>query len=210
MSNANLINKIRHNELLSRSDAMKIIRSGLQAARPEMYVSKCVSKNHLMCGPRTLDAKNYDKIWVVAVGKAGDSMAKAFCKIISAAGGIVVIPKNYDSVFNSKKFQIIKAGHPIPDKNSVLAAKKISQLLGKTGQNDLVVFLISGGSSSLVCAPLGITLEQKIKTTQILLDSGASIFEINAIRKHLSRVKGGKILASLRCTAISYVMSDVV
>ncbi|NDB92632.1 MAG: DUF4147 domain-containing protein [Nitrososphaeria archaeon] len=189
---------------------MKIIRSGLQAARPEMYVSKCVSKNHLMCGPRTLDAKNYDKIWVVAVGKAGDSMAKAFCKIISAAGGIVVIPKNYDSVFNSKKFQIIKAGHPIPDKNSVLAAKKISQLLGKMGQNDLVVFLISGGSSSLVCAPLGITLEQKIKTTQILLDSGASISEINAIRKHLSGVKGGKILASLRCTAISYVMSDVV
>ncbi|NDB89580.1 MAG: DUF4147 domain-containing protein, partial [Thaumarchaeota archaeon] len=188
---------------------MKIIRSGLQAARPEMYVSKYVSKNRLTCGTRTLDAKNYDKIWVVAVGKAGDSMAKAFCKIISTAGGIVVIPKNYDSVFNSKKFQIIKAGHPVPDKNSVLAAKKISQLLGKMGQNDLVVFLISGGSSSLVCAPLGITLEQKIKTTQILLDSGASISEINAIRKHLSGVKGGKILASLRCTAISYVMSDV-
>jgi hydroxypyruvate reductase len=70
--------------------------------------------------------------------------------------------------------------------------------------------LISGGTSSLVCLPQGITLQQKVKTTQILLESGASISEINAIRKHLSGVKGGKILENLHCDAISYVMSDVI
>ena len=189
---------------------MKIIQSGLQAAKPELYIPKYVSKNSLACGNGKFAAKNYNKIWVVAVGKAADSMAKVFCKIIPASGGIVVIPKSHTPVFGNKKFQIIKAGHPIPDKNSVLAAGKIIQLLKNVDQNDLVVFLISGGSSALICEPAGITLNQKVKTTQILLESGASILEINSIRKHLSGVKGGKILENLRCAAISYVMSDVV
>ncbi|MFM8659536.1 MAG: glycerate kinase [Candidatus Nitrosotenuis sp.] len=189
---------------------MKIIQSGLQAAKPELYLSKYVYKNRLVCGTRNFDAKNYDKISVVAVGKAADSMTKAFCKIIPKSSGIIVIPKNYTPTFNSKKFKIIKSGHPTPNKNSTLAASKIIQLLRKTTQNNLVVFLISGGSSALVCAPAGVSLEHKIKTTQVLLESGASILEINAIRKHLSGVKGGKILEHLNCTAISYVMSDVV
>lgn len=206
----NLISKIESNGSLSRSDAMKIIQSGLQAAKPDLYISKYVSKNSLTCGNGNFDAKNYGKIWVIAVGKAADSMARAFCKIIPASGGIVVIPKNHTTVFTNKKFQIIKAGHPVPDKNSVLASGKIIQLLKNACQNDLVVFLISGGTSSLICKPAGITLNQKVKTTQILLESGASILEMNAIRKHLSEVKGGKILENLRCTAISYVMSDVV
>lgn len=194
---------------LSRSDAMKIIRAGLDSARPENFISKFVHKRYLVCGGESYHISDYEKIWLVAIGKAAHAMSKSFEKIIPTQGGIVVIPKNHPTP-HSKKFKIIRAGHPIPDKTSVLAAKTIVSFLQKMNKNDLVVFLISGGTSSLVCAPDSITLGQKIKTTQALLDSGASISEINAIRKHLSAVKGGKILENLQCAAISYVMSDVV
>ena len=195
---------------MSRSDAIKIINAGVQAAKPQNYIGKFIKQDLLICAGKSYRLSNYDKVWLVAMGKAADTMAKAVHSIISADGGIVVIPKNYDSVFCNKKFQIIRAGHPTPNKTSVLAAKKITTLLQNTKANDLVVFLVSGGASALVCAPEQITLQQKIKTTQILLESGAAISEINAIRKHLSGIKGGKILQNLRCTAISYVMSDVV
>jgi hydroxypyruvate reductase len=187
---------------------MKIIRAGLTAANPDNFILKFINKNRLVCNGRSYFVSKYDKIWLVAMGKAAYAMAKSFHKIVPANGGIIVIPQNY--VLDNNKFQVIHAGHPIPNKNSVLAAKKIIALLQKTGKNDLVVFLISGGSSALVCLPDGITLGQKIKTTQILLESGATISEINTIRKHLSAIKGGKLLSNLHCKAISYVMSDVV
>ena len=189
---------------------MKIIHSGIASSKPENFIKKYVSKNLLRCGTRSCAVSDYGNIWIVAMGKAADTMTKSIAKIIPIAGGIVVIPKNYAPVIRNKKFQIIRAGHPTPDSGSVFAGKTIRAFLKNTSCKDLVVFLVSGGTSSLVCAPEGVTLEQKIKTSRILLESGASINEINAIRKHISAVKGGKILDSLCCTAISYVMSDVV
>ncbi len=110
----------------------------------------------------------------------------------------------------NKKFKIIRAGHPIPNKNSLVAAKKILEFLDKVTSRDFVIFLISGGSSSLVCMPDGITLGQKQATTGLLLKCGASIQEINCVRKHLSKIKGGKMVEHLRSDAVSLVMSDVV
>jgi len=193
-----------------KKHTMAIIDAGLDAARPKRFVGEFVTKTKLVCAGKTYHTAHYGKIWLVAMGKAADTMALAINKIMPNNGGIVVIPKNYHSSLNNKKFQVIRAGHPTPSKNSVLAAKKITTLLKNAGKSDLVVFLISGGSSALVCAPQGITLQQKIKTTKLLLESGATISEINAIRKHLSGIKGGKMLENLNCTAISYVMSDVV
>lgn len=195
---------------MSRSDAMMIIKSGLQSANPDNYIGKFVTKNVLKCAGKQYRISDYDRVWLVAVGKAADTMAKSANKILHADGGIIVIPKNYDAGFSNKKFKIIKSGHPTPNSNSVIAAKKIISLLQSTGKADLVVFLISGGASALVCAPQGVSLAQKIKTTRVLLECGASISEINAIRKHLSAIKGGKLLENLRCKAVSYVMSDVV
>jgi hydroxypyruvate reductase len=195
---------------MSRSDAMTIIKSGLQAASPDNYIRKFMTKNALRCAGKKYKISDYDRIWLVAVGKAADAMAKSTNKILHADGGIIVIPKNYDIEFSNKKFQVIKSGHPTPNDNSVFAAKKIISLLQNADKADLVVFLISGGASALVCAPQGVSLAQKIKTTKVLLECGASISEINAIRKHLSAIKGGKLLESLRCEAASYVMSDVV
>ncbi|MBM3903569.1 MAG: DUF4147 domain-containing protein [Thaumarchaeota archaeon] len=192
------------------NDAQKILCAGLDAARPSLHIPKYITSGKLVCSGKSHRVSQYERIWLVAMGKASDTMAKAAHDILHADGGIVVIPKNNKSVFYNKKFQIIHAGHPTPNQNSVIAAKKIITLLENAGKDDLVVFLISGGASALVCAPQGITIQQKIKTTKILLESGAAISEINAIRKHLSGVKGGKMLENLHCDAISYVMSDVV
>ena len=91
-----------------------------------------------------------------------------------------------------------------------MAAKNMLDFLGKTKPSDFVMFLISGGASSLVALPDGITLGEKQAVTNLMLKCGANIHEINCIRKHLSQIKGGKLLDSLRCDAISLVMSDVV
>lgn len=189
---------------------MQILNAGIKSAMPENFIFKFVKKDRLICARRTYKVSDYDHIWLVAIGKAADQMAKSVHDIIRSDGGLVIIPKNYTVQFRNKKFQILKAGHPTPNKNSVLAAKKIIKFLQNTGKSDLIVFLISGGASALVCAPFGINLNQKISITKTLLESGVSISEINTIRKHLSAIKGGRILESLQCQAISYVMSDVV
>jgi hydroxypyruvate reductase len=169
-----------------------------------------IMKNKLRIGNKSYSLSKYEKIYVVAVGKAADSMAKLVCSKIKVECGIIVIPHNYNPVFCNKKFKIHRTGHPIPNKSSVVAAKSILNLLKNTEKNDLVIFLISGGASALVCLPEGITLAQKQNMTKLLLKCGATIDEINIVRKHLSSIKGGKLVQNLSCFAISLVMSDVV
>ena len=189
---------------------MLLLQTGLSAAKPEQYLKKYIKCGKLVAGKKSFHLSKYDSVWLVSVGKAADVMAKFVHRTIHPAGGVIIVPQNYTPRFLHKHYRIIKAGHPTPNKNSTLAAKAIILLLQNAKKNDLVLFLISGGASSLVCAPDGISLEQKKSVTQELLKSGASISEINTIRKHLSRVKGGKILENLHCDAISYVISDVI
>ena len=137
-------------------------------------------------------------------------MATSISSLIHVNGGIIVIPSHNHSILKNKKFEIFHAGHPIPNKQSIHAAKKIIKFLKERDGTDFVIFLISGGSSSLVALPDGITLNDKKLITNLLLKSGANIHEINCLRKHLSKIKGGKILEYLTCDAISFVISDVV
>jgi hydroxypyruvate reductase len=190
-------------------DALLILEKGLDTARPEHFLSKFIGKKEIHTNNKSYLLSKYQKIYLVAVGKAADLMAKFIQSKINADSGIVVIP-NFKSAFSAPNFKIYRAGHPIPNKASVAAAKSILNLLKGVRKEDLVVFLISGGASALVCLPAGITLEQKQELTRLLLRCGASINEINALRKHLSQVKGGRMVKGLSCTAVSYVMSDVV
>lgn len=192
----------------AKKDALSIIEAGLDAANPLQYLQKITTNDHLIMPGRNIDLTKYDRILVIAVGKASYAMASAVDSLMSIAGGILVTPDKIKKP--SKKFQVVQAGHPIPDKNSLVAAKMIIKFLGKTNSDDLVIFLISGGSSSLVSMPDGITLKEKQATTNLLLKCGASIQEINCIRKHLSKIKGGKILEYMKSDAVSLVMSDVV
>ncbi len=190
--------------------ALDIIDAGLQAALPENLIAGMIAKNKLRMGRKSYSLPKYDDVYVVAIGKAADSMAKLVSTKINLDGGIIVIPQNHTPVFCNKKFKIHHAGHPIPNKSSVVAAKSILTLLKNTKKDDLVIFLISGGSSALVCLPEGITLAQKQQMTKLLLNCGATIGEINSVRKHLSSIKGGKLVQNLPCHAVSLVMSDVV
>jgi hydroxypyruvate reductase len=190
--------------------ALQILEAGLDAAKPEHFLFGFIRKEKLHVNKKSLLLSKYGKIYLVAVGKAADSMAKFVYDKIRVDSGIVVIPQNYNSMIPAKNFKIFRAGHPIPNKTSVAAAKSIIKLVKETKKEDLIIFLVSGGASALVCLPDGITLGQKQQITQILLRCGASIKEVNALRKHLSQIKGGRLLEHLNCAAVSFVMSDVV
>jgi hydroxypyruvate reductase len=145
----------------------------------------------------------------VAFGKAADSMANAVSAIINIKKGIVVIPKDLIPEIKNHRFQIFQAGHPTPDKTSVRAARSILKFLQQRNKDELVIFLVSGGSSALLALPDGITLNDKIRVTKELLVSGATIQELNCVRKHLSKIKGGRLIEEMKCDAVSLVISDV-
>ncbi len=190
-----------------KKDALNILEAGLDAANPSLYIEQIIKNDYLITPRKKIHLKKYKRVLVVAIGKASYLMAKSVDSLTSVDGGLVITP---NKIKMAKKFKVIVAGHPIPNKNSLVAAKMIIKLLDSTSSNDLVIFLISGGSSSLVAMPDGVTLGEKQKTTDLLLKCGASIQEINCVRKHLSKIKGGKLLEHLRSDAVSLVMSDVV
>ena len=193
----------------STTMALQILMAGLESAMPQKQIKKIIDSKQIKFDKKIIQLKNYDSIYLVALGKAADSMAKTVNSIIKIKKGFIVIPKGVTPVLKNPKFQIFKAGHPLPDKNSVHAAKQILKFLSQRNKTELVIFLVSGGTSSLLALPNGITLNEKIKVTKELLFSGATIQELNCVRKHLSQVKGGRLVEGMRCDAVSLVMSDV-
>ncbi|HXW02525.1 MAG TPA: glycerate-2-kinase family protein, partial [Candidatus Nitrosotenuis sp.] len=180
--------------------ALQILEAGLDAAKPDRFLFRFIRKEKLHVNKKSYLLSKYSKIHIVAVGKAADSMAKFVHDKICVDSGIVVIPQNYNSVLSAKNFKIFQAGHPIPNEASVIAARSIIKLVKGAKKEDLIIFLVSGGASALICLPDGITLGQKQQITQMLLRCGASIKEVNALRKHLSQIKGGRLLEHLNCT----------
>ncbi len=194
----------------AKKDSLYILEAGLEAALPELSLKRIVKKNKLVIGKDTFSLSKYDRIFVVGFGKAADSMAKTICSLTRIDGGIIVIPNKTKSVLINKKFKVLHASHPIPNNQSVSAGKQIIEFLKRTHPSDFIIFLISGGGSSLVSLPDGISLSDKKTITSLLLKSGANIKEINCVRKHLSQIKGGKLVENLSCDAVSLVMSDVI
>jgi len=192
-----------------KKQCLEILESGLQAADPKNIISKFVTTNQIKIGEKILNIDNYSNIYSVAFGKAADSMTRALNAIIPIKSGIIVIPKGSKAKIKGKKFQIFNSRHPKPDQTSVKAAKEVMKFVQNKKENELVIFLVSGGGSSLLAMPDGITLDDKIHVTNLLLKSGATIQEFNCIRKHLSKIKGGKLVENIKCDAISLVMSDV-
>ena len=151
--------------------------------------------------------------YIVGAGKASGKMALAVQSVLGhrRIKGAVNIP--YDSGITSDLISLNEAGHPIPDKNGIAGVKKILDLLKQAGKSDLVIVLISGGGSALLPMPIrGISLPIKKSVTRSLLLSGASIDEVNAVRKHLSKVKGGKLLnyVDTGSRVVSLIISDVI
>jgi glycerate 2-kinase len=185
-----------------RDDAGIIIRECIAAVLPEMAVIRALNQ---------LTFSN--DLVLVAIGKAAWNMAKAAKDTLGnkLKKGIVVT-KYKHSKGHINNFEIIEAGHPIPDENSVLGAKKALDLVANISPDTEILFLISGGGSALFEKPLdGVVLKDIINITQHLLSCGADIVEINTIRKHLSAVKGGRFAQKCCSSKIhTIVLSDVV
>jgi hydroxypyruvate reductase len=192
-----------------KKEALEILESGLKAANPENILHKFVTSSKIIIDGESLDIEKFSNIYTIAFGKAADSMTRAINAIIPVKAGVVVIPKGSRSTIKGKKFQIFNSGHPKPDQTSVKAAKEVIKFLQNRREDELVIFLVSGGASALLALPEKITLNDKIHVTDLLLRSGATIQEFNCIRKHLSKIKGGKLVENLKCHGISLVMSDV-
>ena len=198
-----------------RSHADIIIKAALDAVDPGNAVKKHLSIKGkvLRCATHTFDLSDYRKIFVIGAGKAAAPMAAAVEDIFKdlLSGGIVVVKDGH--VCPVKKTTILEASHPVPDERSVKAANAIMELVEKNADDTtLFINLISGGASALLSAPApGITLDDKQTVNRLLLECGAEIQEINAVRKHLSAVKGGN-LARLAgsSTMLSLVISDVI
>ncbi|MHA7646935.1 glycerate kinase type-2 family protein [Nitrosopumilus sp. S4] len=192
-----------------KKDCLEILEAGLQAANPENIIPKFVMPNKIKINKDVIDLEKFSNIYLVGFGKAADSMTRALNAIIPIKSGIVVIPKGSKSKIKGKKFQIFNSRHPKPDKTSVKAAKEVMKFLENRRSDELVIFLVSGGGSSLLAIPNEITLDDKIHVTNLLLKSGATIQEFNCVRKHLSKIKGGKLVENMKCSGVSLVMSDV-
>lgn len=194
----------------SKRNALKIIESGLEAAAPNLGLERCLKNDRIIIGKKSIKPSDYSGIHIVAFGKSAGIMAKTAGAILPIKSGIIVLPKGSKPSVKSKKFQVFYSAHPTPDQKSVNAAKAIVKFLKRRKQSEFVIFLVSGGGSSLLCLPDGIELSDKIYVNNMLLKSGATIQEFNCIRKHLSKIKGGQLVADLPCDAISLIMSDVV
>ncbi len=197
-----------------RQAALEILASALEAADPGKAVKRFLQLQDetLWVAGRSYDLRSYDRILVVGAGKAGSAMAAAVEEVLGdrVSGGVVNV--KYGHVAPTRAIKIHEAAHPVPDEQGLEGTREMVELLNSAGPRDLVITVISGGGSALMDLPVeGITLEHMKVLTDALLRSGATINEINTIRKHLSQVKGGGLarIAS-PATVISLILSDVV
>ncbi len=164
--------------------------------------------------PRHLPAPPEGRLVVVGAGKAAAKMAQVTETFYAerypdtALGGLVVT--RYGHGVPTEKIRVLEASHPVPDAAGVQATNGILELARSLTEHDLLLCLVSGGASALLCAPEGVTLAEKAALTTALLRSGADIFEMNTVRKHLSSVKGGGLAkAAFPARALSLIISDV-
>jgi glycerate 2-kinase len=197
-----------------RSKALAILAAALEAVDPEEAIKDQVflTDDKLRIGERVYDLSYYRRIIVVGGGKAGASMAKAIEEILGPRIVAGLVNVKYGHTADTRAIKVNEAGHPIPDEAGLDGARRIQELAKGAGEGDLVLCLISGGGSALLPLPSeGITLADLQTLNDALLRCGATINEINAVRKHLSRIKGGG-LAHLAYPAelVSLILSDVV
>ncbi len=161
---------------------------------------------------RVFDLNRLQKLFLVGTGKAAASMAQAAENIFGDRVSKGIITTKYGHDLPLKYTETIEAGHPIPDQKGLQGAEKMCGLLKESGPQDLVIFLLSGGGSALLPLPAqGISLVEKQEVTQLLLDCSADIKEINAVRKHISRIKGGGLARfAYPSTVLAFILSDVV
>ncbi|MHC1788771.1 glycerate kinase type-2 family protein [Solidesulfovibrio sp.] len=164
----------------------------------------------------TYDLSRYQRIFVLGMGKASARMALGLERLLGGriTGGVVAVKEGYLETLS--RIRLLEAAHPVPDERGVIAAREVLALAGAAREGDLVIVLVSGGGSAILAAPLDVpgrrlTLADKQATTRALLACGATINEINCVRKKLSAVKGGRLAAAIApADCLGLLLSDVV
>jgi glycerate 2-kinase len=199
-----------------RRSARLIADAALRAVDTRRAVRSVVRRlgRRIVVGGRRYDPGRFDRVLVFGAGKAAAPMAAQLERTLGTTltTGLVITKRGHGLAL--KRIVVREAGHPLPDDDGVRAAHELLKLADGCTERDLVFFLLSGGASALLAAPAsGLTLVDQQRTTALLLASGATIHEMNAVRKHLSAVKGGQLArllgpASLVTLAISDVVGD--
>ena len=197
-----------------RQHAVDIFQAAVKAVDPVEAVRQYVKpdKDGLQIGEHRFLYSDYERILVVGGGKAGAPMAQALETLLGdrIADGVIVVKEGHGLPLTHVR--VHEAGHPVPDQRGMQGAAEVLALADQAGDRDLIICVISGGGSALLVAPAdGLTLEDKQAVTRLLLACGADIHEINTVRKHLSRVKGGGLArAAYPATVVSLILSDVI
>lgn len=201
-------------EASARSRLARIFRAAVAAVDPARLVRERIVPGEpprLRLGARRRVRLAERRVWLVAAGKAAEAMAREAVRLLGAhvVGGVVAAPR---AVRLDPRLRVFAAGHPLPDERSLAAGRAVWAMLGRARAGDLVLVLLSGGASSLLALPArGLTLGDQIRTTGLLLRTGAPIAALNTVRKHLSRLKGGGLVRRCgRARVIGLLISDVI
>lgn len=208
------------------SDLVGIFNAGIDGVNPDLFLHRSLRLNDEILHVQTVDyeatfdLKKYKQIFVVGFGKASAKMAAGLETLLDDRITKGIIVTKYGHSADLMFLEVVEAGHPIPDANGLLGAKKIMDLAHQACENTLFISLISGGGSALIPMPFQysgdnlsfkLSLQEKQQVTQVLLDCGATINEINCIRKHLSGIKGGRLSQAIApATSLNLILSDVV
>ena len=203
-----------HGYKKGREAVISILEHTLRALDPYVATKRLVSLHGeiLTVGHLNFDLSRRGNIYVLGAGKATFPIAKALEEILGEriVEGLIIVKKGQDGIL--KRIIVREAAHPVPDEEGLDAAKEMKMIAEKARDNDIVFCAITGGSSSLMPLPVsGITLQEKRQINKVLLDSGATIKEINAVRKHLSAIKGGRLALSIfPAEIVNLTVSDVI
>jgi len=206
---------LSHGNIKIRKAALDIIEYSLEKADPYIATKNLVSlkNNNLHVGSLTFNLHNHKRIFVLGAGKATFPIAKALEEVLGdkITDGVIICKYGQEGNLNYSKLYL--ASHPIPDEAGHIAAQKAMILAEKTRPGDIVFAGITGGSSALMTLPVPeISLEEKKVVNKLLLTCGANIIEINAVRKHLSQIKGGRLAKNIhpQTHLINLTVSDVI
>ncbi len=199
---------------MKREPLLDIFNAALAAVDPFEAARRTlrVENNKLFARGEAYSLDAFERVLIVGAGKATARMAEAVEQVLDRAvtGGVIIV--KYGHAGRLRTIEQVEAGHPIPDEAGVQGTKKLLDSARAADDRTLVLCLLSGGGSALLVAPMpGITLQDKQRTTELLLKAGASIGELNAVRKHLSVVKGGRLAQAVYpATLLTLVLSDVI
>jgi glycerate-2-kinase len=191
-----------------RKDVLDILTRVVESVNPYDAVKRVFRDNKICVKDDIFELSNFENIYVIGFGKASVGMTKAVVESVKVTKGAIITNDSLAKI-SYDEIEIIIGGHPLPNNGSILGAEKILEIAKHCNKNDLLIVLISGGGSALLCKPR-ISLKNLQKTTDLLLKSGADINEINTIRKHLSLIKGGQLAKLTKATIISLIISDII